>query len=124
MSTPGMCPLPPGHPDAQCPPMMQHSPSVGPSPVGTPSDTPSPRMLVPPGPLTSMGLPGPSQTVATSATGVPLSPRIPGSTQPLRLPPSARQEYEVYMQNRLRMMSQGHRPTMVPGVSSLVYHSC
>lgn len=39
-------------------------------------------------------------------------PRMPGVTQPARLPPEMRQEYEAYVQNRLRMR-QAHPPRAV-----------
>lgn len=60
-------------------------------------------------------VPGPSM-------GVP-PPRNPGGQNSVRLSPTARQEYDAYMQNRIRMATQQQQqnrirpPTTILGVS-------
>ena len=65
---------------------------------------------------------GPQASTPGSAPMQPPPPRMPGAQGSVRLTASARQEYEAYMQNRLRMMGpqgmpQGPRmPGPPPGV--------
>ena len=50
----------------------------------------------------------------------PPAPRMPGVSQPVRLPPAARQEYEQYVQDRLRQQQLAPAPpraTLVQGVN-------
>ena len=74
-----------------------------------------------------------AMTTTASASNKPqtiATPRTPGVVQPARLPPAARQEYDSYMQDRLRQMNQqqqqqhqqqGPRATLVQGVSCLCF---
>ena len=54
----------------------------------------------------------------------PSQPRTPGGHNSVRLSPTARQEYEAYMQNRIRMANQQQQqnrmrpPTTILGVST------
>lgn len=73
------------------------------------------QIVGPPGHPTSQvgpGLPPSSTATSTVATSTPmLQPRIPGSPSSIRMSPTARQEYDAYMQNRLRLASsQSPRP--------------
>ena len=56
------------------------------------------------------GVPMPQASTSVSAPMQPPPPRLPGAQGSVRLTPSARQEYEVYMQNRLRMMGPQGMP--------------
>ena len=92
------------------PPMMQQGPPMMQQPGGP---QPPPMMQQPGGPQPPpmMQQPGGPQP------GPPPQLRAPGGVNPpMRLPSAMRQEYETYMQKRLRMMSQP-RQTLVPGVS-------
>lgn len=70
------------------------------------------------GGLTEAPIPGPSMPMP--------NPRAPGSHNSVRLSPTARQEYDAYMQNRIRQanqMQQQNRmrpPTTILGVC--IYH--
>jgi len=67
-----------------------------------------PGMYGPQGPAMRPG--GPNMTGPNVPGAVPPQPRMPGNpnhNQPLRLPAAARQEYEAYVQGRLRMLQPG-----------------
>ena len=66
-----------------------------------------PQMVGPP----TSGAPMPPASTPASAAMQPPPPRMPGTQGSARLTASARQEYEAYMQNRLRMMG----PQAMPG---------
>lgn len=53
---------------------------------------------------------GVSTTATSTASSVMLQPRVPGSPSSIRMSPTARQEYDAYMQSRLRMAAQSPRP--------------
>ncbi len=100
---------PPPQPPGQGPPMMSASPT-----------------LMPPGPPLGAGVTSPPVRLPGPGGSMPrTSPtRMPGTVrnQPVRLPQHAQQEYEEYMQCRLRMAQQqqpGPRSTttVVSGVS-------
>lgn len=65
-----------------------------------------------------------------SGSALPIShPRTPGGHNSVRLSPTARQEYEAYMQNRIRMANQQQQqqnrmrpPTTIIGVCTINNH--
>ena len=61
------------------------------------------------GPQTT-GAPMPPASTPASTPMQPPPPRMPGAQGSARLTASARQEYDVYMQNRLRMMGPQGMP--------------
>ena len=67
-----------------------------------------------------------STTATSTASSVMLQPRVPGSPSSIRMSPTARQEYDAYMQSRLRMAAQSPRPraptTIQLGVSDWRCH--
>ena len=66
--------------------------------------------------------PSASAVQMTTGPGPPRLPvpRMPGVTPPARLPPEMRQEYEAYVQNRLRMrQANPPRAVIVQGVMIL-----
>ncbi|XP_070175347.1 histone-lysine N-methyltransferase 2C-like isoform X3 [Littorina saxatilis] len=71
-----------------------------PRPMGAP-----PGSGPPPG-----GPPGPVATATSTSATVMLQPRVPGSPSSIRMSHTARQEYDAYMQSRLRMAQQAPRP--------------
>ena len=80
-----------------------------------------PGMYGPQGPAMRPG--GPNMTGPNVPGAVPPQPRMPGNpnhNQPLRLPAAARQEYEAYVQGRLRMLQPGtgRGTQLVSGVST------
>jgi len=67
----------------------------------------SPEVMQPfGGHLFSQQMPMPGMVVKPPSNPV-ATPRAPGATQPVRLTPQARQEYEEYVRNRLNIGQSG-----------------
>lgn len=73
---------------------------------------------------------GLAETSMTGSTMPITHPRTPGGHNSVRLSPTARQEYEAYMQNRIRMATQQQQqqhnrmrpPTTIIGVCIALYN--
>ncbi|CAH1773145.1 unnamed protein product [Owenia fusiformis] len=94
-------------------PMMPHSPSTMMPQSPSPMMPQSPSTMMPQSPNPMM--PQSSNPMLQSSTPhivsqSQVSPRIPGSSAPMRMSPSAKQEYDAYMQKRLGMVGGAQGP--------------